>query len=235
MSLVRRIPRPKIVAALVAAAVIAVALGAAGAVAASRALTADEERRAILDDAAGRLGVEPSELEDALREALKARVDTAVDEGRLTEEQGAKLKQRIDSGEMPFLWGLGKPGPGGFGFGHFGHFGHFAALDAAADYLGLDESGLRDRLEDGDTLAEVAKAEGKPADGLVRALVADAGKRLDDAVSAGRLTRAQADELAEDLDDRMTDLVNGELRNPGFGFHGFDGHEHPFERHGRPA
>jgi hypothetical protein len=234
MSPVRRLPRPKIVATLVAAALVAVALGAAGAVAASRAFTADDERRAVLDDAADRLGVEPSELEDALQEALKARIDAAVDDGRLSEEQGAELKKRIDAGEMPFLWGLGKPGPGTFG--HFGHFGHFGALDTAADYLGLDESELRDRLWDGDTLAEIAKAEGKPVDGLVRALVADADERLDDAVSAGKLTRAQADELAEGLEERMTDLVHGELPKPGFGFrHRFDGHEHPFERRGRNA
>ncbi|HET6623354.1 MAG TPA: hypothetical protein VFG70_02400, partial [Gaiellaceae bacterium] len=99
----KRIPRPKIVVALVAAAALAVALGATGAVAASRALTGDDERRALLDDAADRLGVEPSELEDALEQALKARVDAAVDEGRLTDEQGAELKERIDSGELPFL------------------------------------------------------------------------------------------------------------------------------------
>jgi len=229
-----RIPRPKIVVAIVAAAVLAVALGVTGAVAASRALTADDERRAVLDDAADRLDVEPSELEDALRDALKARVDTAVEEGRLTEEQGVELKTRIDSGEMQFLRGLGKPGPGRFG--HFHHFARFPALRAAAEYLGLAEEELRERLRDGDTLAEVAKAEGKAVDGLVDALVADAEKRLDDAVAAGKLTRAQADELADRLDERMTDLVNGELPGPGFGHrHRFDGHEHPLERRGRNA
>jgi len=229
-----RIPRPKIVVAIVTAAVLAVALGVTGAVAASRALTADDERRAVLDDAADRLGVEPSELEDALRDALKARVDTALEEGRLTEEHGVELKTRIDSGEMPFLRGLGKPGPGRFG--HFHHFARFPAVRVAADYLGLEEEELRERLRDGDTLAEVAKAEGKAVDGLVDALVADAEKRLDDAVAAGKLTRAQADELADRLDERMTDLVNGELPGARFGHrHRLDGHEHPFERRGRDA
>ncbi|HZN22247.1 MAG TPA: hypothetical protein VFB57_06790 [Gaiellaceae bacterium] len=229
-----RIPRPKIVVAIVAAVVLAVGLGVTGTVAASRSVTADDERRAVLDDAADRLDVEPSELEDALRDALKARVDTAVEEGRLTEEQGVELKTRIDSGEMQFLRGLGKPGPGRFG--HFHHFARFPALRAAAEYLGLAEEELRERLRDGDTLAEVAKAEGKAVDGLVDALVADAEKRLDDAVAAGKLTPAQADELADRLYHRMTDLVNGELPGPGFGHrHRFDGHEHPLERRGRNA
>jgi len=229
MAAMNRIPRPKIVVAIVAAVVLAVGLGATSTVAASRALTADDERRAVLDDAADRLGVEPSELEDVLRDALKARVDTAVEEGRLTEEQGVELKTRIDSGEMQFLRGLGKPGPGRFG--HFHHFARFPAVRAAADYLGLEEDELRERLRDGDTLAEVATAEGKAVDGLVDALVADAEKRLDDAVAAGKLTRAQADEVADRLDERMTDLVNGELPEPRFGHRDrFDGHEHPFER-----
>jgi hypothetical protein len=234
MAAMNRIPRPKIVVAIVAAVVLAVGLGVTGTVAASRALTAADERRAVLDDAADRLDVEPSELEDALRDALKARVDTAVEEGRLTEEQGVELKTRIDSGEMQFLRGLGKPGPGRFG--HFHHFARFPALRAAAEYLGLAEEELRERLRDGDTLAEVAKAEGKAVDGLVDALVADAEKRLDDAVAAGKLTPAQADELADRLYHRMTDLVNGELPGPGFGHrHRFDGHEHPLERRGRNA
>ena len=169
-----------------------------------------------------------------VEEALKARVDAAVEEGRLTEEQGVELKKRIDSGEMPFLRGIGTPGPGGYG--HFHRFAHFPAVRAAADYLGLEEDELRERLRDGDTLAEIAKAEGKPVDGLVDALAADAERRLDDAVSAGKLTRAQADELADRLAERMTDLVNGELPKPRFGFrHGFDGHEHPFERRARNA
>ena len=234
MAAMNRIPRPKIVVAIVAAVVLAVGLGVTGTVAASRSVTADDERRAVLDDAADRLDVEPSELEDALRDALKARVDTAVEEGRLTEEQGVELKTRIDSGEMQFLRGLGKPGPGRFG--HFHHFARFPALRAAAEYLGLAEEELRERLRDGDTLAEVAKAEGKAVDGLVDALVADAEKRLDDAVAAGKLTPAQADELADRLYHRMTDLVNGELPGPGFGHrHRFDGHEHPLERRGRNA
>lgn len=227
----KRIPRLKIVVALVAAAALAVALGVTGAVAASRALTGDDERRALLDDAADRLGVEPSELEDALEQALKAHVDAAVDEGRLTDEQGAELKERIDSGELPFLRGLGRPGPGGFG-----HFGHFEKLETAASYLGLGEAELREQLADGKTLAEIAKAEGKSVDGLVQALVQDTKARLDQAVAARKLTRAQADELAEGLEGRITDLVTGELPRPRFGLrHRFDGHEHPFERRARSA
>jgi polyhydroxyalkanoate synthesis regulator phasin len=222
--------KTKIGAAVAGAVVLAVAVGAAGAVAAQRALDAREESQAVIDDAAGQLGVEPSELTDALKEALKNRVDEAVESGRLTEERGAELKERIESGKTPLIFpGFGRqgapghrPGSGHFGFGHFGHAGK---LDAAAEYLGLTEDELRDRLRDGDTLAEIAKAEGKPVDGLVDALVADATDRIDEAVENGRLTEEQATELKEGLEARTQDRVEGELRARPFGGfrHGFGG------------
>jgi hypothetical protein len=216
----------KITVAAVGGAALAIGLGAAGAIAASDVLSPKAESQAVIDDAAEQLGVEPSELSDALKDALKSRVDAAVDAGRLTEAQGKALKERIDSGDTPLLFGgLGRfGGPGGHGLGHFGHLGK---LDAAASYLGLSEAELREQLADGKTLAEIAKAEGKSVDGLVQALVKEGKARLDQAVADGKLTQAQADELAENLDERMTDLVNGELPERGFG-HRFGGSDHPF-------
>jgi polyhydroxyalkanoate synthesis regulator phasin len=215
--------KTKVVAGAVGALLLAVAVGAAGAVAASRALSADEHSQAVIDDAADQLGVEPSELSDALKQALENRVDDAVESGRLTEEQGEELKERIESGETPLIFGgLGPRG----GFDHDGHFGHFRGLDAAATYLGLTEAELHERLRDGERLAEVARDEGRSVDGLVDALVANAEERLDEAVEDGRLTRERANELREELEERTTDLVNGELRRPfarpGFGRGGFE-------------
>lgn len=220
--------KTKFAVAAVGAAALAIALGAAGALAASGVLSPQEESQAVIDDAAERLGVEPGELSDALRAALESRVDAAVEAGRLTEAQGEALKERI--GETPLLFGgLGAHGPG---LGHFGHPGH---LDAAATYLGIEEAELHEQLADGKTLAEIATAEGKSVDGLVQALVKAAEDRLDDAVADGRLTQGQADELAEDLHERMTDLVNGELPERGFG-HRFGGLGGPgFGRHGPHA
>ena len=79
--------------------------------AAGRALSGDD-RQAVIDDAAAELGVAPSALSDALKEALKNRVDEAVADGRLSDEQGERLKDRIDANETPLL-GLGF----GTGFG----------------------------------------------------------------------------------------------------------------------
>jgi polyhydroxyalkanoate synthesis regulator phasin len=223
-----------------AAAAFAVA-GAGAAIAGSDVLSPEERSKAVIDDAAKELGVEPSALSDALKHALENRIDEAVEAGRLTEEQGKALKERIDSADVPLVFGGIAPGdrPGfgfGPGFGHFGgHFGLFAGLDTAASYLGLDEDELRDRLADGRSLAEIAKAQGKTVDGLVDALVADAEKRIDTAVDGGRLTKEQASELKQDLREHVTVFVNrepGELHR--FGERRFGPGQGNFGRHAWP-
>ena len=95
------------VAGVAGATFVIAGLGAAGAIAASDLFSPGEESKAVIDDAASQLGVEPSELSDALKQALKNRVDEAVDAGRLTEEQAKELKERIDADDYPLLFGRG--------------------------------------------------------------------------------------------------------------------------------
>jgi hypothetical protein len=189
------------------AAALVAALGAGGAIAADK-LSPSEESDAIVADAAEQLGVPAAKLDAALQQALENRVDAAVKAGTLGEAEATELKQRLESGDFPLV-GVG-PGPG---FHHHGPRG--AGLDAAASYLGLTEAQLRTRLENGDTLAEVAKAEGKPVDGLVTALVVERKKELDAAVAAGRLTDAERDQILSGLQSRIEDFVNNA---PHFGF-----------------
>jgi hypothetical protein len=188
--------------AIGAAAVVAAA-GGGGAIAATK-LDPRQESEAVVEDAAEQLGVEPSELEDALEDALANRVDQAVEAGRLTEEQGAELKERIRSGEVP-LMGLGGPR---HAFG--GALHRLPELDAAASYLGMTEPRLASALEDGKTMAELAEDRGKSVDGLVDALVEAAEKDLAAAVEAGRLTDAQRDSIRSGLEQRIRSLVKGE-------------------------
>lgn len=191
------------------AAALAVVAGGGAAIGATGALSPKQESEAVVEDAAEELGVEPSELTAALKNALKSRVDAAVAAGRLTQAEGQEMKERIDAGEVP-LFGLG-PGPR-----HHVH-GMLAGLDAAASYLGMTEASLRTALEDGKTLAQVASGKGKSVDGLVDAMVADANADLTAAVKAGRITQAEKQRIQSDLEKRITDLVNGE--RPAFRFH----------------
>jgi len=193
-------------------------LGAAGAIAASRVFSPSEESKAVIDDAAAQLGVQPKELSDALKQALKNRVDAAVDAGVLTKNQAQELEARIDAGEYPFLFDLGLGyHHRGFGFG-LGAGPHTDFLAAAAAYLGMSEDELREAL-DGKTLSDIAKDKGKTVSGLVAALVAAEEKKIDEAVADGRITKAQASEITSALHDRMQALVEGDLQGLGGGAH----------------
>ena len=204
---------------VVGAAALLSAAGAGAAVAASQDSSPSGESKAIIDDAAKQLGIPSSKLSDALKKALSDRVDAAVAAGRITKAESDALKQRITSSDFPLFGGLRH------GFGHLA----FGGLDAAAGYIGITEEQLRSELEGGKSLAQVATAHGKSVDGLVNALVAQAKSRLDNAVSAGRLTKAQATEMLSGLKDRITNMVNGtglgdsHFFGPAPGFRHFDG------------
>src|SRR5438105_232504 len=145
---------------LLVGAVVALAAGGAvgGALAASGTFDPKAERQAFLNDAAGRLGVTSSKLEDALKQAAIDRVDAALAGGRITKDEADAMKAAIDSGALP----LGA-GPG-FEM-HGGVHGLRGILDASAAYLGVTTEQLRTQLESGKSLAAVAKAQNKSVDG----------------------------------------------------------------------
>ena len=65
-------------------------------------------------------------------------------------------------------------------------------MDAAAEYIGISETALATARHGGTSLAQIAIDNGKTAAGLEQALVAAFKANLDKAVSAGRITSAQA-------------------------------------------
>lgn len=80
-----------------------------------------------------------------------------------------------------------------------------ATLTLIAKTLGIDEATIKSRLAAGETLAAIA---GSKKDALIAALVADETKRIDAAVTAGKLTADQATKLKANLTAHVTDEVN---------------------------
>jgi hypothetical protein len=200
----------------IAALTAAGALAAAGTGVAVATTTSDDGKKredAVLADAAKRLDVSPSELRDALSQAEDAQLDADVKAGRLTQEQADAIKEHRD--EAGTVLGPGRPFHGGPGFGlrlrHPGG-GPIELLDTAADALGISRSELADRLRDGKTLEEIAKAEGKSVDDVRDAVESALKKRFDKAVDEGHLTREQADEMLSHVTDMLDDL--GRFRLP---------------------
>jgi hypothetical protein len=192
----------------VAVAALAVTGGGGAAIAASQGSSASPE--AFLDSLAEHLGISTEELENAAKAAATDQVDAALEEGRITEQEAERLRERIQQGDAPFLFG-----PPLFGGPHH-HGGARLAmkLEAAAEYLGLTNAELRERLEDGQSLAEIARAEDKSVDGLKQALLDDAKTRLDQAVEDEELTRERANEMLERLRERIDDFVERGFEGP---------------------
>ena len=80
-----------------------------------------------------------------------------------------------------------------------------AKLALIASTLGTDTKTVLTRIQAGDSLATIA---GAKKDALITALVADETKRIDAAVTAGKLTAAQATTLKANLTAHVTDEVN---------------------------
>ena len=105
-------------------------VGTGAAVAATQFGDPKAESEAIIKDAAGQLGVQPSQLSDALKKAYENRIDAAVAAGRLTKAQGDAIKAQIEAGNVPLaLPGIGfRNGPGPMGGPGFGHDLHVSLL-----------------------------------------------------------------------------------------------------------
>ncbi|MGH9032661.1 MAG: hypothetical protein ACRDY4_12860 [Acidimicrobiia bacterium] len=91
-----------------------------------------------------------------------------------------------------------------------GPHGRGRHLEVAAEAIGIEVDALREALREGQTMAEVAQANGVEVQAVVDALVADATARIDEAVANGRLTQEEADEKKAELQERITARVNGE-------------------------
>ena len=128
-----------------------------------------------------------------LQEVLKP----LVDDGTITQAQADAVIEALVAARPE--GGQGGPGrPGGRGPG-------FAVV---AETLGLTEAEVRDAISNGQTLAQLAEANGSSGAKLVDAILADIKTHMDEKVAAGDLTQAEADARLADAEARVTEFVN---------------------------
>lgn len=100
------------------------------------------------------------------------------------------------------------PQPGAFGPGHHGHHGYgFVAMSDLATYLKLTPAQLQSDLRSGQSLATIATAQGFTQSELIAELQSLISTRLSAAVTAGRMTQAQATAREQTLDANLPTLI----------------------------
>jgi hypothetical protein len=141
---------------------------------------------------------------------LREQLQELVDNGTLTSEQADAVatflvENRTDHGVPGGFPG----GPGGFPGGRGpGHGGFGIERGEIADLLGLEPEELGDLLRDGQSLADVATAQGVDVQTVIDTLVNDVKEHLDEAVTNERLTQEEADAKLVEITERITEMVN---------------------------
>ncbi len=127
-----------------------------------------------------------------------------VQDGTITQEQADKVIETLiasrPEGGGPGGHGGGPGGRGGFGGGFGG--------EAAATALGITVDELRTALRDGQSIAQVAESKGVAIETVIDAIVAERTAKIEEKVTAGDLTREEADEKLAALRERVTEQVN---------------------------
>jgi len=83
-------------------------------------------------------------------------------------------------------------------------------IETLTSVLNISEDELRAARQDGQTLADIAEAQGVELQDVIDALVANAQARIDAKVAAGDIDAERAAEKLERIEDRITARANGE-------------------------
>jgi uncharacterized protein (DUF433 family) len=188
-------------------------------------MTPDEVREAVsggqtIAELAEAQSVPLQDVADALVAAEAERLQQAVEDGRLTQEEADKrlalmeenILERLESGER----GLGGPGgPRGTSGPGNPRGPYVEHLDVIAEVLGMTPDEAREALTSGQTIAELAEAQGVPLQDVADAMVAAEAERLQQAVEDGRLTQEQADERLALVEQNVLEHLESGEPGPG--------------------
>jgi uncharacterized protein (DUF433 family) len=154
-------------------------------------LTTELRNGKALTDVAKEKNVSSEDLKAAIVAAVDAQLDQAVKDGNLTQAQADKAKSQLNNlslDQLGFNRGPGNLPAAGFAMGQ-------EALNAAAQKLGLTTQDLMSEMRSGKTLADVAKEKNVGTDDLKAAIVNAVDAQIDQAVTNGKLTQSQADNI----------------------------------------
>jgi polyhydroxyalkanoate synthesis regulator phasin len=169
--------------------------------------TATDQCTQFRTSLAQHLGVTVDKLQQAFKDTAKEMIDQAVKNGKLTQQQADKLKQKIDSAQ-------GKCFP--LGAGILAQRGKVMAagamlkvgFDAAAKALSLTSDQLRSELKSGKSIADVAQAQKVDLQTVKTAVINAEKAAIDGALKNGKLTQQQADNMKSMIDKNGDNVLN---------------------------
>jgi polyhydroxyalkanoate synthesis regulator phasin len=158
-------------------------------------------------DVASAQEVETEDTRTTVPESVEDILADLVEDGVITEGQSTQISEALRQRVGPLRE-------------HRGGFARGAQLETIAGVIDIEVEDLAAALRDGQTIAEVAEANGSSAQAVIDTLVAEMNTNLDQAIEDGKLTTEKADEIRTDAPERIRSMVNGEFE----GRKGFDGH-----------
>ena len=161
----------------------------------------------FLDQLATSLNIQRSALDSAIVSAGTTSVNAAVTQGTVTQAQADALNARLQAGDTAALLA-------GEGKGRISAVRQ-AMLDAAAKALSLTSADLSTQLRSGQTLAQLATAHNTTEQAVVSAALTAAKAQLDQQVTAGTITQAQADATYAQLQQQGVSVFAGRGRGAG--------------------
>lgn len=149
--------------------------------------------QAYLGHLASQLNVSQAKLDAAAIAAAKATIEDSVKSGALTRAQADKIEARLPTAGVCAALGarLASHGRGAAPAG----VARTAYLAAAASALGVTSDQLKQDRSGGETLSQVAAAQGVSEDQFKSRLVAALKPALDAAVASGKLKQAREDAI----------------------------------------
>jgi gas vesicle protein len=177
------------------------------------------------------LGITVEKYEEAIETAKDRVLKEAVDDEWLTQKQADRVRERLDEIPERFRWSIPIPRvrvyPGMRGE---------SLISIAAEKLDMSLSDLMDELQDGKSIADVAKDKGVETQTIVDAYVAQVKEKLDQQVEDENITQKQADAMLKDVAEQAAEQLEAACggcwpggfmmwrgRGHGFGFFGWGG------------
>jgi len=150
---------------------------------------------------AEKLGISTDELTMAMSNAQFDLIDEAVASGKLTQDEAAKLKERVNEYGPLSVLGLRHRKDGAV------CRGAKLVVGAAAGVLQMDRADIVSALKSGQSLAEIAQSKGMGVDDFKAALLQSVKSKLDAKVTDGTITQEQSDRAYSAILGKIDEIV----------------------------